>query len=63
LNIRNKRLSLNLTQEDVAKLLNVSRTTVSMWETGESMPRAETLPELAKLYKCSIDDLFDEHEV
>jgi transcriptional regulator with XRE-family HTH domain len=28
-----------------------------MWECGFSHPRAELLPKIAMLYKCSIDDL------
>ena len=31
-----RRLSKNLTQEDLAEKLNVSRQTVSKWETGVS---------------------------
>lgn len=58
MNLKEKRESAGLTQEDVAIQLRVGRTTVSMWETGESMPRADKLPKLAALYGCNIDDLF-----
>ena len=52
------RESVNLTQEMLASLLNINRSTVAMWETGESMPRAEKLPQLAKIFNCNIDELF-----
>ena len=46
-----------LKQISVAEALNVKQTTISMWETGESKPHADTLIELAELYNCSIDEL------
>ena len=46
-----------MTQMDVATALNIGRTTVAMWETGESMPRAEKLIQLAKLFNCTVDEL------
>ena len=57
-NIKNKRESKGLTQEELGKMLGVNRSTVAMWETGEAMPRADKLPELAKILGCSIDDLY-----
>lgn len=58
MNIKNKRESKGLTQEELGKMLGVNRSTVAMWETGEAMPRADKLPELAKILGCSIDDLY-----
>ena len=50
------------TQADVGKSLGVQQSTVAMWENGQNMPRADKLPLLAKLYGCSIDDLFKTSE-
>lgn len=58
MNIKNKRESKGLTQEELGKMIGVNRSTVAMWETGEAMPRADKLPELAKILGCSIDDLY-----
>lgn len=55
--IRTIRLSKNLTQDNLASLVGVARTTVTMWETGAAMPRADKLTELAKILGCTIDDL------
>lgn len=62
MNIRTARESKNMTQDELASRLNVSRTTVSMWETGDAMPRADKLPELARALDCKIDDLFTRKE-
>ena len=56
------RLAANLTQKDVAEELNVDRSTVSYWENGSAMPRAEQLPKLADLFHCTIDALFGRDE-
>lgn len=42
---------------DVAKEMGVQRSTVAMWEAGESVPRADKLPKLAALYKTTVDEL------
>lgn len=63
MNIKDKRLSLNLTQTELGEKLNVTRSTVAMWETGEAKPRTDKLPELARILNCTIEDLFDDKEV
>lgn len=47
-----------LTQLELAGALNVKQASVSRWENGDSMPSADKLPELAKIFGCSIDDLY-----
>lgn len=56
--IKRLRKQANLTQTQVSEKLIVERSTVAKWETGEAMPRADKLPELAKILGCTIDDLF-----
>lgn len=60
--VKRLRESKNMTQSEIALALGVNRTAVSMWETGDSMPRAELLPQLAKVLGCTIDELFGEGE-
>lgn len=60
MSIKTVRESKNLTQQYIANELGISRTSVAMWETGEAMPRADKLPELAKILGCTIDELFAE---
>lgn len=55
--LRKERLSCGLTQRDIAERLNVKQSAVSMWETGESNPRADMLPKIATILGCTIDEL------
>ncbi|MQS89976.1 helix-turn-helix domain-containing protein [Companilactobacillus mishanensis] len=51
------RTQMNLTQDDVAEKLHVSRQTVSNWETGKTIPDSDSLAAISDLYNISIDDL------
>lgn len=52
--LRNER---NMTQEDLAKILKVSRATVGRYETDERFPDKEILQKLADYFDVSIDYL------
>ena len=56
--IKTLRENVKLTQVELAIALSVKQASVSRWENGDSMPRADKLPELAKIFGCSIDDLY-----
>ena len=47
----------NLTQEELAEKLFVTRQAVSRWEAGETTPNAETLKSLSRLFNVSINTL------
>ena len=55
--IKDIRVSRNLTQLELAKVLKVKRSTVSMWEQGKSEPRASMLKKIAEALNCTIDEL------
>lgn len=55
---RSARLAAGLSVRQVMERLNVSDAAVYFWETGQQFPRASKLPEIAKLYGCTVDDLF-----
>lgn len=57
-NLRKGRLQKNLTQEQVGEILGVSPQTVSRWECNITYPDIMLLPEIAKLYCVTVDDLF-----
>lgn len=46
-----------LRQCEVAETLNVDQTTVSKWESGDALPRAQKLFDLAELYGVKVDDI------
>ena len=52
------RAESELTQEEVANHLGITKAAVSKWECGQSMPDISLLPAIADLYSTSIDDLF-----
>lgn len=60
--IQGLRLSRNMTQDALAEQLGVTRSTIAMWETGKAMPRADKLPELAKILDCEVSDLFEKEK-
>lgn len=49
----------NLSQEDVAEKLNVTRQTISKWELDETSPDLNYAKQLSILFKVSLDDLAD----
>lgn len=62
-NLKKFRQQKNLTQEQVAEILNVSAHTVSRWERNTTLPDVTMLPRIAKLYCVTIDDFFKETSV
>lgn len=53
----------NMTQVNLADKLGITYQAVSSWERGNSMPDIEKLPEIAKLFEISIDELIGESKV
>ena len=47
----------DLSQEQFAEELSVSRQAVSKWETGASVPDIKTLIKIADLYSITLDEL------
>lgn len=54
------RKSNNITQEQLADILGVSRQAVSKWESGLSIPDMEKIIEMCKIFNCQIEDLLDD---
>lgn len=53
--IKNLRQQSGLTQSDLAKRLNITRSSVNAWEMGISIPSTQYVVELAELFKVSTD--------
>ena len=51
------RASHNMSQGDLAEKLNVSRQSISKWETNSSIPELDKLIQLSDLFQISIDEL------
>ncbi len=59
-NLKSLRKNNNLSQEQLAEKVNVSRQSVSKWETGEAYPEMNNILELCKIFKCKINDLVND---
>lgn len=57
LSLKKLREESGLSQESVATHVGVGRSAVAMWETGKTTPRTETLPKLAALFGCTVDEM------
>ena len=51
------RLEFNMSQKEVAGIINTSPSIISNYESGERTPSVENLMALANLYHCSTDYL------
>ena len=54
------RKEYNYTQEQLADILNVSRQTVSKWESDIAYPEMHKLIKIGELFECSMDYLLKE---
>lgn len=53
----------NLTQDELADKIYVTRTAISKWETDNGYPSIESLKQLATLFNTSIDELISEEDL
>ncbi|MBQ8136555.1 MAG: helix-turn-helix transcriptional regulator [Clostridia bacterium] len=57
--LKELRKEQGFTQEQLAEKLNVSRRTVSRWETGSNMPDLDLLVKMADLYQVELRELLN----
>ncbi len=56
-NLLHLRASANMTQEQLAMLLGVSRQSVTKWESERTYPEMDKLLKMCRIFDCSLDDL------
>lgn len=61
-NLKYLRKKEGLTQEELAEKLNVSRQSVTKWESGQALPDIEKVKEIAYFFSTSVDSLIGEIE-
>ena len=49
-----------LSQEDLANKLNVSRQSVSKWESNNTYPETDKIVQICNIFNCSMDDLIND---
>ncbi|MDD2239026.1 MAG: helix-turn-helix transcriptional regulator, partial [Bacilli bacterium] len=59
-NLKKLRKENNLSQEDLAEKLGVSRQSVSKWESGQAYPEMDKMVQLCNLFNLNIDDLLNQ---
>lgn len=57
------RKKANLSQEEIAEKLNITRQTVSKWESNETVPNINQVKLLAKIYKISLEELLNYNKI
>lgn len=61
--IKKLRADNNLTQEQLAEMLFVTRTAVSKWETDKGLPGIDTLKLISSTFNLSLDELVSDDVV
>lgn len=56
-NIRKYRKANHMSQDELAEKLQVTRQSVSLWETGQTQPSLDSVVALAKIFRVSTDAL------
>lgn len=52
------RKGCGMSQDELARMLQVDRSTVAKWETRDVFPRGEQVKRLSDIFKCSIDERY-----
>ena len=61
--LRSLRLSMGLTQMQVAEALNIDRSTYTYYETGKTVPDVKTIIKLSKIFNVSYQQILDDESV
>ena len=56
--ISHKRKEMQMTQEELATKLHVSKSAIAKWETDGGIPDRDNLKKIAKVMKVSVDELY-----
>jgi transcriptional regulator with XRE-family HTH domain len=58
IDMRELRTRSGLTQQQVTEALRIAMSTLQYWESGQRQPESGILPDIAKLFGCSIEELY-----
>ncbi len=62
-NLKKIRQDCNLTQEELAKKIDTSRSNIANYENNKNMPSIDVLSKLSKVLDCSIDYLLGKSDI
>ncbi len=60
--IRDLRRKQNLTQSDFGRLINISASTIALWETGKREPDIKNLKKISEIFNVTTDYLLDNEQ-
>lgn len=52
------RVNARMTQEDVAKIMHISKQTIANWENGKTIPKIASLEKLCDIYNIPPNFIF-----
>ena len=58
-NFESLRKTKGFTQTQLAKMLGVDQSAISLWEAGKTFPRIELAMKVAKILDCTLEELFE----
>jgi len=61
LRLKEYREKMNMSQRDIAAILNISQQGYWRWENGMSFPNGDRILQLCEIFKCTPNDLFGVH--
>lgn len=59
-NLKYQREAHGMKQIELAERLGVCQSVISRWESETGAPPIKALPEIARIFNCSIDELFSQ---
>lgn len=58
ISLKSARVNAGMTQKEVAKAMNVDRSTIARWEKTKKVPNYDECEKLAELYRIPFDNIF-----
>lgn len=62
-NIKELRIKNNMTQQDLAKIVGLTATGISYWESGKANPDVQSINKLADFFNVSIDYIYGKKDL
>ncbi|MCM0598092.1 helix-turn-helix domain-containing protein [Periweissella fabalis] len=57
-NLKNLRVSKDLSQRQLAEMLSINPSAISAWESGRNLPKYDHIEKLAAIYEIDVNRLF-----
>lgn len=58
ISLESARVNAEMTQAEIANIMNVDRSTIRRWERGEKIPNYDESKKLSEVYEIPLDNIF-----